>query len=84
LAAVALSVVNVVTLVDMDRVGKQEQEDLIARLRQMPQDWRIVLVGRANGLPAYDIVTAEGHLDNAKLRMRYTYPDAISIEPPVQ
>jgi hypothetical protein len=46
--------------------------------------WRTVLVDRKTGVLAYEIATAEKHLDKLKSRKHYTHPDGIVIDPPVQ
>ena len=35
-------------------------------------------------LPAYDIVSAAGRLDDPNRSVKYTYPDNIAIEPPAR
>ena len=46
--------------------------------------WRTVLVDRKTGSLAYEIATPGKRLDKLKWRKRYTYPDGIVIDPPVQ
>jgi hypothetical protein len=63
---------------------KTLQEDLAA-VRHMPQPWRTVLLDASSLLPAYDLLAQENQLDNPSMSSEhYTYPDDITIEPPIQ
>jgi hypothetical protein len=65
-------------------VSEKDEQELLSRLRQMPQHWRTVLLDWPSMLPAYDIVAQESQLDNPRSSEHYTYPDDIKIEPPLQ
>ena len=75
-------------MVQMDHMSpskmQEEKERALKTLRQAPPKWRTVLVDRETGLPAYDITTLTSELDSPTLKMRYTYPRRLAIEPPVQ
>jgi hypothetical protein len=66
----------------------KEREELEAKvlqeLRQMPQEWRIVLVDKSSGLPVHDIVAAQDGLDTPRSSVHFTYTAEIKIDPPVQ
>ena len=57
--------------------------ELERKLAQMPQKWRTVLVDPESRLPAYAIVAEQDQLDNPSSKVRYTYPNAIDITPPL-
>ena len=77
-----------VLMVQMDHMSpskmQEEKERALKILREAPPKWRTVLVDRETGLPAYDIITLTSELDSPTLKMRYTYPRRLAIEPPVQ
>jgi hypothetical protein len=77
-----------VLMAQMDHMSpskmQEEEERALKTLREAPPKWRTVLVDRETGLPAYDIITLTSELDSPILKMRYTYPRRLAIEPPVQ
>jgi hypothetical protein len=77
-----------VLMVQMDHMSPskmQEQEErALKALKEAPPKWRTILVDRETELPAYDIITLTSELDSPTLKIRYTYPRRLMIEPPVQ
>jgi hypothetical protein len=75
-------------MIQMDHMSpskiQDEKERALKALRETPPRWRTVLVDRETGLPAYDITTLTSEIDNPTLKIRYTYPRRLAIEPPVQ
>jgi len=65
-------------------LGKIDQNEAAANVRQQLTLWRTILVDGDTGLPAYCIVAFANELDHPAWKMRYTYPRDITIEPPVQ
>lgn len=63
--------------------SQEEEQKLLSKLRQMPQEWRTVFVEWPSMLPAYDLVAEENQLDNPRSSVHYTYPDKIKVEPPL-
>jgi len=62
---------------------KALQEDMAA-IRHMPQPWRTVLLEPSSQLPAYRLLAQENQFDSPDMSSEhYTYPDDITIEPPV-
>jgi hypothetical protein len=57
--------------------------ELERKLAQMPEEWCTVLVDPASRLPAYDLVAQQNRLDDPRSSVRYTYPNAITIKPPL-
>jgi hypothetical protein len=64
--------------------SEEEQQQLRSRLQQIPQEWRTVLLDLRSALPALDIAAEENKLENPRLKIQYSYPNDIKIEPPVQ
>jgi hypothetical protein len=64
-------------------LSESRQQELSSKLQQMPQEWRTVFVDPESTLPAYDLVAQENQLDSPRNKVRYTYPNNISIEPPI-
>jgi GAF domain-containing protein len=59
------------------------KQELDRKLEQRPQEWRTVFVDPESRLPAYEIVAQENQLGNPSSKVRYTYPNNITIEPPL-
>jgi hypothetical protein len=55
----------------------------MALQKMLPHEWRTVFVDPQSRLPAFDLVTPENELDSPRNKVRYTYPNDITIEPPV-
>jgi hypothetical protein len=64
--------------------SEEERQKLRSKLQQMPQEWRTVLLDWHSALPAHDLVAEENKFDNPRLKIQYSYPNEIKIEPPVQ
>jgi len=65
-------------------VGKIDQNEAAANVRQQLTLWRTILLDGGSGLPAYQIVAFANELDHPTWKMRYTYPRDITIEAPTQ
>ncbi|MBO0756597.1 MAG: hypothetical protein J2P54_12090 [Bradyrhizobiaceae bacterium] len=59
------------------------QQELLRKLRQLPQEWRTIFVDPQTALPAYDLAAQENQLDNPSHKVQYSYPTSIKIEPPL-
>ena len=59
-----------------------KQQELDGKLQQM-LPWRTVFIDPQSMLPAYDLVAQENQLDSPSHKVRYTYPNNITIEPPI-
>ncbi len=55
----------------------------MALQKMLPHEWRTVFVDPQSTLPAHDLVTPENELDTPRNKVRYIYPNDITIEPPV-
>lgn len=55
----------------------------MALQKMLPHEWRTIFVDPRSTLPAYDLVTPENKLDSPRNKVRYIYPNDITIEPPV-
>jgi hypothetical protein len=55
----------------------------MALQKMLLHEWRTVFVDPQSTLPAYDLVTPENELDSPRNKVRYIYPNDITIEPPV-
>ena len=64
-------------------LSETRERELDRKLDQMPQEWRTVFVAPQSALPAYELVAQENRLGNPSLKVRYTYPQDIDIEPPL-
>jgi hypothetical protein len=77
-----------VLMVQMDQMSPSKMQEVKERalktLREAPPKWHTVLVDRKTGLPAYDVITLTSELDSPTLKIHYTYPRHLAIEPPVQ
>jgi hypothetical protein len=65
-------------------LSEDEQQKLLSKLRQMPQEWRTVLLDPESALPVHDLVAEENKLENPRSKVQYSYPNDIKIDPPVQ
>jgi len=72
-----------VVLAPLGSRSQEEEQKLLSKLRQMPQQLRTVFVEWPSMLPAYDLVAEENQLDNLRSGVHYTYPDNIRVEPPL-
>jgi hypothetical protein len=72
-----------IATIAMGPLSESGQQELSRKLQQMPQEWRTVFVDPESMLPAYDLVAQENQLDSPRNKVRYTYPNNISIEPPI-
>jgi hypothetical protein len=77
-----------VLMLEMDHMSpsklQEQKERALKTRREAPPNWRTVLVDRETGLPAYDITTLTSEFDTPTLKIRYSYPRRLAIEPPVQ
>jgi hypothetical protein len=55
----------------------------MALQKMLLHEWRTVFVDPQSTLPAHDLVTPENELDSPRNKVRYIYPNDITIEPPV-
>jgi hypothetical protein len=74
----------VMAVMNGQAMTKTQEEQALKALREAPATWRTILLDRESRLPAYEITTLTNELDNPTLKIRYTYPRDLTIEPPVQ
>lgn len=65
-------------------VSESQKDEVLRALKQAQPIWRTILVDRETGLPAYQIMADTDQLDVPTLKIRYTYPSDLTIEPPRQ